>query len=1105
MVQIKSFFKKTMTICASATALMAVTSCTDFDNGFSSREHSYNEIFESMFTNIDQNQNWNTATHAAIDVNIAFEGDYTVKVYTANPRYSDNEVYLLGQFDNVSEGKRTFLCDVPSTLDYVYVGLIDKNQNRMILPGEVKDGKVSVNFGGQEGTRTTIENSGEHVVSSAGNYHEWTLENLKLPISTLPEGTMNAGKVTQNFEYLSTGEFTLYPIYTITSNSGPTAAMKSEMGVPADSWGEWMGIYVYNSWGGIVDSNNDGVPDITWVWHMNTGEYTKDDNNNYTLTKSSWFQAHKSGTDANTWENTYWFYNGALPMKLSNEDKEGLKQYCVWSNYNQNFTNNVDKIRSEGIKISVPAGRKFGIVLATDGGYYFSNSQWNKDQGSLTTGSEAKELDHIKDTYAATFHDQGNMYLSFEDWNYATGSDHDYNDIVLKLETDNNTPYPLIIDKDSEVNPLVYIVACEDLGGTYDWDFNDVVFGIEHVSGQTKARVKLLAAGGTLPVNIKYNNDDIKFTRNGNSNITDLHKAFGDGYEETPINVGDVTLTPVYSNEFTVDANEFSVISDASQFKVHVKYNDGTESSTIGLPNSNDTETKAPQAFLIADPNWQWPSEKQCITEKYPEFTSWVADADKTSWCGSVWGKVREFESIPSYAVKYKEGGNIQCNGNIATITLGSRTSSNTYWTSGATYKLLILVDEDASINFKLGNQNISTLSNGTIEKNKVHTFTITPEIVEQFINDTANEPCATITFANGITASEKLRTVNWYMENTSVYCGLEFVDRKDNTELSLNTPYNGDVPTYQIKWTTNDQHVPVKFESDNTSVATVSEDGLITAVGAGEAKVRMYQSYWGTGVNGVYGGNRYINVKVNKRNANLKVPSDCQVLLLSQWGDAATFDVTTSSPAPISVSSNNSSTISVSADGKKITVNPGSIGTTSFTIKQEATDAFNASETITVTAKVLAFSNFEDIAANASHYDSNLRNNFTLYNSTEVVWGDGNVYYDNYIDLSAYTYLKLTVTATESNGVPRFLFNRLTNNGDLLDVRPDQDTKKYMTVVSNSNGSKTYYVNLKSILSATGYCRLHAIKTPYNTKITASYVGISNTSSSAKRRNAKK
>lgn len=990
--------------------MMAITGCTDFDNGFTSRELSYNENFESMFTTVDPNQNWNTATRASIDVNIAFEGEYTVKVYTANPRYSENEVYLLGQYDNVSAGRKSFICDVPSTLDYVYVGIIDKNKNRMILPGEVKDGKVSVNFGGQEGTRTIKSNSGDLVTSSAAAYHEWALEDLTLPISTLPENAMNAGKVTQNFEYLSTGEFTLYPIYSITSNSGPTAAMKTEMGVPADSWGEWIGVYVYTSWGGIVDSNNDGVPDITWVWNMNTGKYTTDGSGKYTLTGGSWFQAHKSTT--NTWEDTYWFYNGALPMSMSSDDKEGMKQYCVWSNYNKNFINNVDKIRSEGITISVPAGRKFGIVLATDGGYYFSNSQWNKDQGSLTTGADAKTLDHIKDTYAATFHDQGNMYLSFEDWNYATGSDHDYNDIVFTLETDNNTPYPLIIDQDTEIDPLVYVVACEDLGGTFDWDFNDVVFGIEHVSGQTKARVKLLAAGGILPVNLKYKGSDITFTRNGNSNITDLHKAFGDEYDGTPINVGGVSCDAVYSNEFTVEANAFSVINDASDFQVHVCYDDGTESSIIGLPNNNDTKTKAPQAFLIADPNWKWPSERQCITNMYPGFTSWVANADNNSWCGSVWGYVREFESIPSYAVKYKEGDNIKCNGNVATITLGSRTSTNTYWTSGASYRLTVLVDVDATINFTLGGQHISTLSNGTIEAGKVHTFTITPDVVEQFIKDTANEPCATITFANGITASEKLRMVTWYMVNTSVYCGLEFSDRDDKTDLLFSAPENGNNPTYQIKWTTNNQEVDVKFESSNTSVATVSSDGLITAVGAGTATVKMSQSYYGTGINAVYGGSRTINVKV------------------------------------------------------------------------------------------LAFSDFSSVTSGSNTYES-YWNVFHLNESTSLIWGDSNVGSKNYIDLSNYSYMKLTVTTTESNGSPRFIFNRLTDGGDILDVRADQTTKKYLTIVSNSDGSKTYYVDLTSIKTDTGNCRLNAIKATSN--ITVSYIGVSNTSLSAKRRNAKK
>ena len=48
-----------------------------------------------------------------------------------------------------------------------------------------------------------------------------------------------------------------------------------------------------------------------------------------------------------------------------------------------------------------------------------------------------------------------------------------------------------------------WIIACEDLGGSLDFDFNDVVFGISHVAGETTARVTALAAGGTLPVFIQ--------------------------------------------------------------------------------------------------------------------------------------------------------------------------------------------------------------------------------------------------------------------------------------------------------------------------------------------------------------------------------------------------------------------------------------------------------------------------------------------------------------------------------------------------------------------------------------------------------------------------
>lgn len=187
--------------------------------------------------------------------------------------------------------------------------------------------------------------------------------------------------------------------------------------------------------------------------------------------------------------------------------------------------------------------------------------------------------------------------------------------------------------------PMAYIIACEDMGGDYDWDFNDVVFGIEHVSGQSQARVKLLAAGGTSPVQIYYKDQPVNFIDQSNNGHSELHDVWGES-KSVPVNVGavnGVSHDPVYSDYFTVDES-FSVLSNAAEFKVKVSYYDGESVSEIHVPDLKD-KSRCPQAFLVADPDWHWPVEGQEITEAYDDFAEWVGNfQENANWTNSVWG-----------------------------------------------------------------------------------------------------------------------------------------------------------------------------------------------------------------------------------------------------------------------------------------------------------------------------------------------------------------------------------------------------------------------------------------------------------------------------------
>ena len=71
-----------------------------------------------------------------------------IKIYTANPRDSKDETYLLGQYQAMGGEKIYSLkVDMPSCLQYVYVSLVDKAGGRVIKSAKLVDGIAEVAFG----------------------------------------------------------------------------------------------------------------------------------------------------------------------------------------------------------------------------------------------------------------------------------------------------------------------------------------------------------------------------------------------------------------------------------------------------------------------------------------------------------------------------------------------------------------------------------------------------------------------------------------------------------------------------------------------------------------------------------------------------------------------------------------------------------------------------------------------------------------------------------------------------------------------------------------------------------------------------------------------
>lgn len=190
-----------------------------------------------------------------------------------------------------------------------------------------------------------------------------------------------------------------------------------------------------------------------------------------------------------------------------------------------------------------------------------------------------------------------------------SGEDLASADCVGKGNTPTDTPEPTPTPE-----PQSWLLACEDLGNTDDFDFNDIVFCVSHVAGTTEATVTPLAAGGTLEAHIYY----------GNQDLGEIHQLLGQsGYTITNTNGSKGTAGEAI--KITVPA-DFSMTTDMGGFKVIIKRNE-KEMITINAPQNGT----APQMICIDNSGeWAWPIERTNISEAYPDFGEWGANYNNT-------------------------------------------------------------------------------------------------------------------------------------------------------------------------------------------------------------------------------------------------------------------------------------------------------------------------------------------------------------------------------------------------------------------------------------------------------------------------------------------
>lgn len=325
--------------------------------------------------------------------------------------------------------------------------------------------------------------------------------------------------------------------------------------------------------------------------------------------------------------------------------------------------NDYNAIVSKGIEVTIAPGLLYGFYIedATDESKrYYSTRSENKAAGWYPVG-ERDENDHYTQfeqrgqaSYAATWigTKYNWRYLAFEDWDSNgstfTSEMKDLNDLVFILEETDVAPTIIDIEHGDKVSmPYEWVVACEDLGATDDFDFNDVVFGVsnyqEDAEGNATVDVRALAAGGTLEIYLMHEKVD------GPIGNKEFHQWFKSS-SLNPVNVGGKATTKGETFQVPVEKG-FTMTcchvigedeTNMGGFYVRVKKS-GSDAKDydIKAPNlTKNAQNEAPQMICVPM-DWKWPTERTHIVSVYDLFDDWVVNE----------------ESCPNWHANPKEGG----------------------------------------------------------------------------------------------------------------------------------------------------------------------------------------------------------------------------------------------------------------------------------------------------------------------------------------------------------------------------------------------------------------------------------------------------------------
>lgn len=214
-------------------------------------------------------------------------------------------------------------------------------------------------------------------------------------------------------------------------------------------------------------------------------------------------------------------------------------------------------------------------------------------------------------SHAATFMVDDKIIIGFEDANVCNSGDFDYNDCIFMLDGSFKPNIP-----DPEKPTVQTFTYCyEDIstdGG--DYDINDCVLKVTAPDADGNIDVTLAAVGATYQLKAWLGEQPLFGGK-------ELHQVLGVA-TDVMVNTGLASATPVTQ---TISVGKDWNITDDGNFWLEVV----TTGNNVTIPQftaGGFTPGTVPYAFRIAD-DFDYPSERQAITAKYPLFKNWANDA----------------------------------------------------------------------------------------------------------------------------------------------------------------------------------------------------------------------------------------------------------------------------------------------------------------------------------------------------------------------------------------------------------------------------------------------------------------------------------------------